>query len=131
MAGVPDNPTSGIPGALPDDLRSDVYDIVSDAVQWRLPGEDWPKIEALVDALYQSLRSGDPAAVKSAVIELELAAPLRITPIGGPPTDPASARLRRVAETIVHDLGEGLDLRSPQSKIVDDESGTADDAAGH
>lgn len=127
MVRVPDIPTT--PGALPDDLRSDAHDIVTDAVQWRLAAADWPHIEALLTDLYQALLTGDPATVESALVELELAAPLRITPIGGPPTDPPPARLRRVAELIVHDLGEGLDLTVRGSVSDQSESGAHDDDA--
>jgi hypothetical protein len=125
MVRVPEFPTTpGTPGALPDDLRSDIHDVVADAVQWRLAEGAWPKVEALIDELYRALRTGDQVAVESAVVELELAAPLRI------PTNPAPTRLRHVAAEIVHDLGAGLDLSGPGDETDQDRAGADDDATG-
>jgi hypothetical protein len=102
-------PPSAGSRSLPDDLRSDVLDIVSDAVQWRLPEARWAEIEELVQALHEALQTSDLQAVGQALGALELAAPLRITPIGGEPTRPAPLRLRNLAQQVVHDLGEGLE----------------------
>jgi len=93
---------------ISDDLRSDVRDIISDAVQWKMPEDQWPPVVALVERLFQALRAGDAAEIEKAVTDLELAAPLRIKPIGGPPTEPAPERLKRVAKDIVHDLDDEL-----------------------
>jgi hypothetical protein len=104
---IPARPAAGA-RTLPDDLRSDVLDILSDAVQWRLPEVRWAGVEKLVQALHEALRAGDVAAVEAKLGDLELAAPLRITPIGGEPAGPATRRLRNLAEQVVRDLGEGL-----------------------
>lgn len=103
---IPARPAIGA-RKLPDDLRSDVLDILSDAVQWRLPEVRWPGVEKLVQALHEALRAGDVAAVEARLGDLEFAAPLRITPIGGEPAGPATRRLRNLAAQVVHDLGEG------------------------
>ncbi|MFS8102105.1 hypothetical protein LFM09_33765 [Lentzea alba] len=94
---------------ISSDLRSDVQDILGDAVQWKLPRDQWPLVEALVERLRLALQAGNAAEVEKLVTDLELAAPLRIQPIGGPPTEPAPDRLRHVAKDIVHDLDEGLE----------------------
>ena len=114
MSSEPPPPPAG-PRTLLDDLRSDVLDIISDAVQWRLPEERWADVEELVQALHEALRIGEPDEVETALAKLELAAPLRITPISGDPTRPATHRLRNLAKQVVHDLGEGLgpDARRP------------------
>jgi hypothetical protein len=100
---------SSAPGNLSDDLRSDVRDIVSDAVQWQLPQERWPAVEDLIAQLREALRTGDAKRVEELLTELELAAPLRIKPIGGPQTESAPERLKHVANDLIHDLGDGLD----------------------
>jgi hypothetical protein len=97
------------PGNLSDDLRSDVRDIVQDAVQWQLPKEQWLAVEDIVIKLHHAWRNGDPKQVEEQLTALELIAPLRITPIGGPPTESAPQRLKKVVEDVVHDLNEGLD----------------------
>jgi hypothetical protein len=131
MVRVPNIPTTpSTPGVLQDDLQSDVHDIVADAVQWHLAEADWPKVETLVEELHRVLRAGDTAAVESALVELELAAPLRITPVGGPPTNPAPTRLWHVAAEIVHDLGAGLDLSGPGDETDQDGAGADGDATG-
>lgn len=100
-------------GGISDDLRSDVQDILGDAVQWKLPQNQWPLVEALVERLHVALRTGDAAEAEKLVTDLELAAPLRIQPIGGPPTQPAPDRLKHVAKDIVHDLDDGVDTQNP------------------
>lgn len=92
----------------PADLRSDVLDILSDTVQWRLPAARWEGVEKLVQALHDAARQGDLAKLEATLGDLELAAPLRITPIGGEQTVQATSKLRNLADRVVHDLGQGI-----------------------
>jgi hypothetical protein len=118
---------------LSNDLKSDVVDIVSDALRWRLTEGRWRQVEQLVGAMRMALQAGDPQAVEAAVIDLELAAPLRIIPIGTTPVGPPAPRLRRLAMQIVHDLGEGLWPDEPQEGPGDDhhdETGTGHGTSG-
>jgi hypothetical protein len=115
---------------IPDDLRSDVLDIMSDAMQWRLPEARWAGVENQVQALDVALQAGDLAALEAALGDLELAAPLRITPIGGEPTVPVPPRLRNLARDVVHNLGEGLELDTRGSADHQRDKDGPKDAAG-
>jgi CATRA-associated small protein len=127
MSSEPSTPPLAGSRSLPDDLRSDVLDIISDTVQWRLPEARWAEIEELVKALHEALHAGDLQAVEQALGALELAAPLRITPIGGEPTRPAPLRLRNLAQQVVHDLGEGLESDARHDlEALRDENGSGD-----
>lgn len=93
---------------VPEDLRSDVLDLLSDAVQWRLPAARWEGVEELVQALHDALSEGDLAKLEAALGDLELAAPLRITPIGGEQTTQAPPPVRNGIIRVVYDLGQGI-----------------------
>lgn len=116
--------------AISDDLRSDVLDIVSDAIQWRLPEARWAGIEDQVQAVHDALQADDLVALEVSLGDLELSAPLRITPIGGVPTVPATPRLRNLAERVVHDLGEGLGPDARRSADDQHDKDGPNDAAG-
>ena len=115
---------------LLEDLRSDVHDIMSDAVRWRLPHERWAAIEDQTARVLEALRTDDLVALRAALGELEVAAPLRITPIGGEPTFPATSRLRGLATQVVHDLGEGIGPHERRSADERADEGGRDDATG-
>jgi hypothetical protein len=93
---------------MPEDLRSDVLDILSDAVQWRLPAARWEGVEKLVQGLHDAVKEGDLEKLEATLGDLELAAPLRITPIGGEQTTQATSKLRNIADRVVYDLGHGI-----------------------
>jgi hypothetical protein len=63
MSSEPSTPPSAGSRSLPDDLRSDVLDIISDAVLWRLPKAHWADIEELVQALHDAPQTGGLKAV--------------------------------------------------------------------
>lgn len=119
---------------MPRELKSDVADIVSDAVRWRLTDARWAQVEQLLGALHMALQSGDLQTVEAAVIDLELAAPLRIIPIGVNPPGPPTPQLRRLAMQIVHDLGEDFwPDEAPEAPGEDhhNETGTGHGTSGH
>lgn len=123
----PSQPTPG-PGALPSSLRSDVLDVVSDALQWRLTEARWKEVEQLLNALHEALQAGDPEAVDAVTADLELASPLRIIPIGTPPLEPPGPQLRSIVVRIVHHLGEGshpANLKDAQDKDIGTDNGGA------
>jgi hypothetical protein len=128
MSGELSTPPPAEPSTLPDDLRSDVLDIVSDAVQWRLPETRWSEVEHLMCALYQAMRGGRVHDIEQSVVALELTAPLRMTPIGGDARVGATRQVRDIADKVVHGLGEGLGSDCGQLPGTDgrDENGSAD-----
>ncbi|MDX3191246.1 hypothetical protein PV458_22790 [Streptomyces sp. MN03-5084-2B] len=104
---MPARLSAGVP-TVPEDLRSDVLDILSDTVQWRLPAARWEGVEKLVQALHDAVREGDLEKLEATLGDLEMAAPLRITPMGGEQTTQATSKLRNLADRVVHDLGQGI-----------------------
>jgi hypothetical protein len=125
---MPARQSAGVP-AVPEDLRSDVLDILSDAVQWRLPAARWEGVEKLVQALHDAVREGDLEKLEVTLGDLELAAPLRITPIGGERPTQATSKLRNIADRVVYDLGQGIgsEARGPGDDQRDEDD--ASDAA--
>lgn len=112
--------------AVPIDLRSDVLDILSDALQWRLPAARWESVEALAQVLHDAVRTGDLEKLEVALGDLELAAPLRVTPLGGEETIPATTRLRNIIRGVVHNLGQGI---GPDTRGTADDQRDKDDAS--
>lgn len=122
---MPARQSAGVP-AVPEDLRSDVLDILSDTVRWRLPAARWEGVEKLVQALYDAVREGDLEKLEATLGDLELAAPLRITPIGGEQTTQATSKLRNIADRVVHDLGQGI---GSEARGLGDDQRDEDDAS--
>jgi hypothetical protein len=122
---MPAGPPAGA-SAVPDDLRSDALDILSDALQWRLPAARWESVEKVAQALRDAVRAGDLEELEAALGDLELAAPLRITPLGGEETTPATPGLRNIARDVVHDLGQGI---GPDARVSAGDQRDRDDAS--
>ena len=73
------------PGQQPPldaELRRDALDVLRDATAWTLPDTRWSSITDIVRTLSGAWRAGDRALLRESVYELELAGPVRATPIG-------------------------------------------------
>jgi hypothetical protein len=107
-------------------LRAEALDAVSDALQWRLAGSRWAAIEGMLAAMDAALQAKDPEALASAITDLELAGPVRITRIGATPIVPPSPPVRERLNRLVHVLG-GAAVPSegqPERAGADDDDST-------
>lgn len=85
------------------EIRAEALDALSDALRWKLADRRWQEIHGVLAGMATALESGDMAAFAEATAHLELAGPLRITPIGaaaGPPRE-----VRDLLNQLVHTLG--------------------------
>jgi hypothetical protein len=86
------------------ELRAEALDVLSDAMCWQVSEARWGEITRALEAMVAALEGGDAAALAVATVDLELAGPLRITPIG-PAIGPTSA-VRDLLNELVHSLGD-------------------------
>jgi len=103
-------------------IESEALDALSDAAAWQLAEARWQAIERILVAMDAALASGDVDALAAATADLELAGPLRIIPIGPPPTGPPPA-VRDLLNKLVHSLGgvaAGRQPGEPQDAGADD-----------
>jgi len=83
----------------PAQIRADALIIVRHALKWEVPLARWQVIAEILAALAAALDAADLDAVAEATIQLELAAPVRITKIGAssqPPPPPVRERLNEL-----------------------------------
>lgn len=107
-------------------LRAEALDAISDALQWRLASSRWAAIEGVLAAMDEALQARDLEALASALSDLELAGPVRITRIGATPIVPASPPVRERLNRLVHVLG-GTTVPSegqPERAGADDDDST-------
>jgi len=88
-------------------VSQDALSVLRDVLEWRLSDVRWEGIAGSVEALTAGLSTGDLAAAREAVIQLELAGPVRITRIGARPTEPAPPRVRERINQLVFQLSGG------------------------
>jgi hypothetical protein len=88
------------------DLRHDAVSALGDALRWRLSPERWSEVDSVVDRMTSAVRTDDVEELRAAVIDLELAGPVRITRIGDPQARPAPEPVRERVNHLVHDLDE-------------------------
>ena len=88
------------------DVRAEALDVISDALRWRLVAQRWHAIEEVLAAMDAALAANDLQALAAATADLELAGPLRITPIGSPPVVPPPPPVRDRLNRLVTSLGD-------------------------
>ncbi|MBO3747407.1 hypothetical protein J5X84_15120 [Streptosporangiaceae bacterium NEAU-GS5] len=90
-------------------LRDEAVATLRQATAWRLPPARWDKAAAILEALSIALGAGDAAEFQSAIIELELAGPTRITRIGAAPEDlePIPPPMHERLNHLIHQLTDG------------------------
>ncbi|GGX04936.1 hypothetical protein GCM10010297_28100 [Streptomyces malachitofuscus] len=81
---------------------------------WRLPDTDWQRLEGPVDALTATGADSDVATLRRALVQLQLAAPDRITRATRPAVAAAPARLRERVNHLVHTLRGGAEEPVPE-----------------
>jgi hypothetical protein len=99
LSGTPD------PGRPPSGAAAEALDAVIQAQGWRLSEARWQAIDQLLDAMDAAVEADDPGALAVATLHLELAGPLRITPIGAAPVGPAPPAVFYRLNRLVHSLG--------------------------
>ncbi len=95
--------------------QEEALEVLLDVLEWRLTEARWQLIDQSLIAMDAALKAGDPAALATAIADLEIAGPVRIIKIGDPqgePPPPVRDRLNR----LVHSLGAARDPQRPQNK---------------
>jgi hypothetical protein len=97
------------------EVRRAALEVLSDVLEWLMPLTRWDQVAERVAAMERAVAADDLAALDDAVMELELAAPVRITPVGGgcpekvPVTKDVRERVNRLQHTLVDNPREALD----------------------
>jgi hypothetical protein len=86
------------------ELRAEALDVLSDVRFWQVSEARWGEITRALEAVKAAVENGDATALADATADLELAGPLRITPIG-PAIGPTPAA-RDLLDDLVHSLGQ-------------------------
>jgi hypothetical protein len=103
---APSNESPGFAQQVPSnmsELRAEALDVLSDAMFWQVSEARWAEITRALEAMVAALESGDAAALAAATVDVEVAGPLRITPIG-PAIGPTPAA-QDLLNQLVHSLG--------------------------
>jgi hypothetical protein len=86
------------------DIARDALSVLDDVLAWRMSAARWEGIAASVEVLAASLRTGDLVAAQAAVVQLELAGPVRTTRIGAKPTEPPPPPVRERINHLIYQL---------------------------
>jgi CATRA-associated small protein len=108
--------------------RSEALDVVLDTHEWRLAQARWQTIEQILIAMNAAVAAGDAAALLTAIADLELASPLRMTLIGDSPAIPATPPVRALLNTLVHSLGG---VPPTPARPAGTAGAEGDDSSGH
>ncbi|MFC9758857.1 CATRA system-associated protein [Streptomyces sp. NPDC056921] len=96
-------------GITTDQLRA-ALDIASDVPCWpRTSQECWNRVERALEALTDALTADDPTALEDALLELELAGPVRVRIELGDEQNGVPEPVRDRAERLRHVLAGELD----------------------
>ncbi|MFG3662344.1 CATRA system-associated protein [Streptomyces sp. NPDC047706] len=82
--------------------------------RWQLPETDWQRLDGPVDALTATGADTDVPALRRALVQLQLAAPDRITPVTRTAVVCAPTRLRERVNHLVHTLRAGAEGSVPE-----------------
>ncbi|WP_431981481.1 CATRA system-associated protein [Streptomyces qinglanensis] len=86
-------------------LVAQILTLLEHAVSgWQLPDTDWQRLDGPVDALTAAGADSDVPALRRALVQLQLAAPDRITPVTRSAVVSAPPRLRERVNHLVHTL---------------------------
>ncbi|WP_432069403.1 CATRA system-associated protein [Streptomyces sp. AA1529] len=92
---------------------------------WQLPDTDWQRLDAPVDALTATGADSDVPTLRRALVQLQLAAPDRITPMTRSAVVSAPTRLRERVNHLVHTL-----RGSAEGSVPDHAPGSTDEPRG-
>lgn len=81
--------------------------------RWQLPDTDWQRLDGPVDALTATGADSDVPTLRRALVQLQLAAPDRITPVTRTAVVSAPTRLRERVNHLVHTLRGGAEGSVP------------------
>jgi CATRA-Associated Small Protein len=93
-------------GLLDPELRAAALDVLGDVLGWRLTDRRWAVVGQVVDGLRAALRERDAEMLRASTYDLELAGPVRATPIGDTPVVDAPAPVRVLVNTLIFELSE-------------------------
>lgn len=76
------------------EVRLAALEVLTDALEWRLPEARWQRVADIVQAMDDALAAQDPVALDQATSDLELAGPVRIIRVGSTSRVPPSPYIR-------------------------------------
>src|SRR5215218_4313833 len=97
-------PGSGQPVIMDEELRQDALDVLADALEWQLQPARWRFVEEALNALKAARRAGDVEAIRAAIYQLELAGPVRAIGVGDTPLVDAPKDVREEINELIHTL---------------------------
>jgi hypothetical protein len=87
-----------------DNQAREAVAVLRQVADWELAPARWDRVSGLLDAVQAALDSGDAEALAAAVIDLEMAGPVRIVRIGsGQPSAPPPPIRERLG-LLIHSL---------------------------
>jgi hypothetical protein len=114
--------------AIDEESTAEALEALGDLAEWQLPAERWDRVAAIIEVLIHTYTDRDGPAFRNAIIDLEMAGPVRITRIGATPTVPPPQRVRDRANHLVHSLAQlSRDAIDPNANERIDRRGSAGD----
>lgn len=83
---------------------ADALDVLEAVATWELAEERWIRVTDALAGFARAVRDSDVTALRAAIVDLELASPVRVTRIGARPTVPPPAPVLEARNTLVHIL---------------------------
>jgi hypothetical protein len=78
--------------------------VLPDVLEWRFSEARWARVAEIVQSIDNALSAGDPAALDSATVELDLVDQFRTTRVGQAPQVPAPPPVRERVNRMIHSL---------------------------
>jgi hypothetical protein len=88
-------------------IRDEALEVLREILHWEMDAVRWERLTEILDVAVESELSGDLDAFAHAVVQLELAGPVRITRISGTSPQPPPPPVRERINTLVHRLSGG------------------------
>lgn len=98
-------------------VREEAVWTLSQVLRWELSATRWDRLGAMLDALGDAVAEAEPDAIAAATADLELAGPMRITPISAPGAEPREPppRIRERVNELIHLLRGGAGDPEPRA----------------
>jgi hypothetical protein len=87
-----------------DGQAQETVDVLRQVADWELAPPRWERVSVLLDAVQAALSSGDAEALAAALIDLEMAGPVRIVRIGSAQPSAPPPKIRERVNQLIHSL---------------------------